>query len=65
MSPIVSSIGAVQWFATSMAFNFVGDGAAAIAQGGNAGGAIAFQIVGHAAVGSASVAGNAGRWYWS
>ena len=48
-----------------MAFYFVGDGAAAIAQGGNAGGAIAFQIVGHAAVGSASVAGNAGRWYWS
>ena len=43
-----------------MAFNFVGDGAAAIAQGGNASGAIAFKIVGHAAVGCASASASGG-----
>ena len=44
-----------------MAFNFVGDGAAAIAQGGNASGAIAFKIVGHAAVGCASASASGGE----
>ena len=48
-------------FATSMAFNFVGDGAAAIAKGGNVGGAIAFKIVGHAAVGCASASASGGE----
>ncbi len=47
-------------FATSMAFNFVGDGASAIAKTGNAGGAIAFKIVGHAAVGCASASASGG-----
>jgi RHS repeat-associated protein len=48
-------------FATSMAFNFVGNGAAAIAKGGNVGGAIAFKIVGHAAVGCASASASGGE----
>ena len=47
-------------FATSMAFNFVGDGASAIARTGNQAGSIAFKIVGHAAVGCASASAGGG-----
>ena len=47
-------------FATSMAFNFVGDGAAAIAKGGNVAGGVAFKIVGHAAIGCASASASGG-----